>query len=255
MMLIHSQGLIPPLIPSLAPLTLPHWTLPQAIGRWKLKSRIGEKTAFSTPRGHFEFNVMPFGLTNARATFQRLMDCVLAGLTETQCLIYIDDIIVFSRSFLDHLQSLRNIFKALRGAGLKLKPSKCYFAQRDVNFLGHVVSAAGIHPDRAKTEAVSSNPTPKDVKELRQFLGLSNYYHRFVANYSKIAEPLHKLLRRERNFHWDSCCQKAFDTLKQKLVSPPVLALPDFCQQFILYTDASDGAIGGILGQFLDGQE
>ena len=126
-------------------------TLDLASGYWQVEveEQDREKTAFSTPRGHFEFNVMRFGLTNATATFRRLMDCVLAGLTETQCLIYIDDIIVFSRSFPEYLQRLRNIFKALRGAGLKLKLSKCHFAKGEVNFLGHVVSAAGIHPDRA----------------------------------------------------------------------------------------------------------
>ena len=174
-----------------------------------------EKAAFSTPKGHLEFNVMPFVLTNAPATLQCLIDCVLAGLAETQCLIYIDDIIVFSRSFLEHIHHLVNAFKAIRGTGLQLKPGKCHFTKREVNYLGNLVSAAGVLPDPAKTEAVSSYPTPKDAKELRQLLRLSNYYHRFVANYSKIAEPLLKLLRKKRKFHWGPSCQESLDTLKQ----------------------------------------
>ena len=127
-------------------------TLDLASGYWQVEveEQDKEKTAFSTPKGHFEFNVthtcMPFGLTNTPAAFQRLMDCVLAGLTETQCLIYIDDIIVFSRSYPEHHRCLTNIFEALRGAGLKLKPSKCHYAPQEVNCLGHAVSAAGICP-------------------------------------------------------------------------------------------------------------
>ena len=214
-----------------------------------------EKTAFSTPKGHFEFNVMPFGLTNAPSTFQCLMECVLAGLTQKQCLIYLDDIVVFSKSFEEHLGWLTNVFQALRRAGLTLQFKKCHFAQRQVRYLGHVVSAAGIHPDPAKTEAVSTYPVPNNAKELRQFLGLANYYRCFVADYSKIAEPLHKLLTKETSFSWDSKCHNAFEELKRRLVSPPILAFPDFSKQFVLYTDASDTAIGGVLSQNQDGQE
>ena len=119
---------------------------------------------------------MPFSLTNAPATFQCLMECVLAGLTGEQCLIYLDDIIVFSSTFEEHLQRLTNVFIALRKAGLKLKPSKYFFAQKEMHYLGHVVSAAGVSPDPAKVEVVSLYPVPTNVKELRQFLGLANYY-------------------------------------------------------------------------------
>ena len=193
---------------------------------------------------------MPFGLTNAPATFQRLMECVLAALIDEQCLIYLDDIVVFSKTFQEHLQHLTNVFHALESAGLKLKASKCHFAKREINYLGHIVSAKGIHPDSAKVEAVSLYPIPKDVKEQLQFLGLTNYYHPFVANYSKIAEPLHKLLRKGADFQWDSNCQKAFDDLKHRLVSPPILAFQDFSRQFILYM-----AIGAVLSQSQNGQE
>ena len=183
------------------------------------------------------------------------MECVLAALTDEKCLIYLDDIVVFSKTFQEHLQRLTNVFHALESAGLKLKASKCHFAKRQVNYLGHIVAAKGIHPDSAKVEAVSLYPIPKDVKELRQVLGLATYYCRLVANYSKIAEPLHKLLRKGADFQWDSNCQKAFDDLKHRLVSPPILAFPDFSRQFILYMDASDTSIGAVLSQSQNGQE
>ena len=124
------------------------------VGYWQIQIDKGgkEKTAFSTAKGHYEFNVMPFGLTNAPATFQHLMECVFAGLTGEQCLIYLDDIIVFSSTFEEYLKRLTNVFTALREAGLKLKPSKCFFAQNEVHYLGHVVSVAGVSPDPAKTE-------------------------------------------------------------------------------------------------------
>jgi len=132
---------------------------------------------------------MPFGLTNAPATFQRLMECVLAGLVGEECLIYLDDIIVFSTSFEEHLSRLTKVFQALQHAGLQLKPTKCHFACKEVKYLGHIVSEKGIKPDANKVKAVSDYPIPKNVKELKQFLGLSNYYRRFIKNYVHIAEP------------------------------------------------------------------
>ena len=226
-------------------------TLDLAFGYWQMEveEQDKEKAAFSTPKGHFEFNIMPFGLTNAPATFQHLMERVLAGLTEKQCLIYLDNIVVFNKSFKGHIERLTNVFQALRQAVLTLKLNNCHFAQREVKYLGHIVSAAGVCPDPAKTEAVSTYPVPNNVKELRQFLGLTSYYRRFVVDYSKIAGPLHKPLTKEKGFRWNSKCQNAFDELKHRLVSPPILAFPDFSQQFVLYTDASDSAIGGVLTQ------
>ena len=159
-------------------------TLDLISGYWQveLEESDKEKTAFSTPGGHFEFNVMPFRLTNA--------------LTPEQSLIYIDDIIVFSQSFPEHLNRLRSVLQRLTEAGLKLKPGKCKFAQKEVHYLGHIVSAEGICSDPGKTKAVETYPTPTDVKQVRQFLGLANYYRRFVKDYSKVAEPLHQLTRR-----------------------------------------------------------
>ena len=235
-------------------------TLDLASGYWQvaMAENDKEKTAFSTPQGHFQFNVMPFGLTNALATFQRLMECVLAGLSGEECLIYLDDVIVFSVSFKQHMECLARVFAALEKAQLKLKLSKCHFVQKEVKYLGHIVSEKGIAPDPSKIEAVSSYPPPQTPKELKQFLGLSNYYRRFIPNYAHIAEPLNKLLRKDQRrmkFQWDTNCQVAFDELKCKLTTTPVLSYPDFTWPFILYTDASDMAIGGILSQSHDGCE
>ena len=146
-------------------------TLDLASGYWQveLEEADKEKTAFSTAEGHFEFNVMPFGLTNAPSSFQRLMSCVLAGLTDEQCLIYIDDILVYSANFSEHLVRLRNVLQRIKNAGLRLNVSKCRFAQAKVQYLGHVVSAQGVEPDPAKIQAVATYPVPRNVKELRVY--------------------------------------------------------------------------------------
>ena len=233
-------------------------TLDLASGYWQveLDESSKEKTAFSTPGGHYEFNVMPFGLTNAPATFQRLMECVLAGLSPAQCLIYLDDIIVYGTSFEDHLKHLEMVLTKLGEAGLKLKPSKCHFAQQQVQYLGHLISKDGVAVDPSKVEAVTSYPQPTDVKELRGFLGLANYYRRFVQGFASIAQPLYKLTRKNaRGFNWTSQCQQAFDQLKKLLVNPPILAYPQFDLPFVVHTDASDHAIGGVLSQVQDGKE
>ena len=232
-------------------------TLDLASGYWQVavEEKDKEKTAFSVPEGHFEFNVIPFGLTNAPATFQRLMECVLAGLVGEQCLIYLDDIIVFSSTFKEHLVRLSGVFQALNDAGLQLKPSKCHFALREVRYLGHVVSQAGIKPDDDKVKAISTYPIPRTTKELKQFLGLTNYYRRFIKDYAHIAEPLHKVQGKSKSLQWNPSCQLAFDTLKHKLTTPPILAYPDFLSPFLVYSDASSTAIGGVLGQIQQNKE
>ena len=233
-------------------------TLDLASGYWQVEMEEADrkKTAFSTREGHFEFNVMPFGLTNAPATFQRLVECVLAGLTYEQCLIYLDDIVVFSVTFDKHLERLKMVFHHLAEAGLKLKPNKCHFAKSEIRYLGHIVSRQGIQADPDKTSAMISFPVPSDIKELRQFLGLTNYYRRFIKGYSSIAEPLHKLTRKtEGGFKWNSECQNAFQHLKHLLVSPPILAYPQFQLPFVVTLDASSCAIGAVLSQEHEGEE
>ena len=233
-------------------------TLDLASGYWQVEveHQDKEKTAFSTSRGHYEFNVMPFGLTNAPATFQCLMECTLAGLSGEQCLIYLDDIIIFSTTFEEHLQHLASVFDRLRSAGLKLKAKKCSFANTHVNYLGHVISRHGIEPDKAKIAAVSTYPTTQNCKDVKQFLGLSNYYRRFIPAYAQIAEPLHHLLRKtSESFQWTAECEAFFNALKAKLTTSPVLAYSRFTAPFIVSTYASNSAIGGILSQVQEGHE
>eukprot|EP00794_Sanderia_malayensis_P010600 gene10600-biopygen7736 len=214
-----------------------------------------DKTAFISHAGLYEYNVMSFGLTNAPPSFQRLMTRVLHGLDWKICLIYIDDIIVFSSTFEDHLTRLGLVFDRLRAANLKLKRSKCHFARSSVNFLGFVVSSEGLLPDPDKLDAVKSFPTPTSVKSIRSFLGLCNYYRRFVQNFAKIVSPLNRLTRKDVAFEWSPECAAAFQELKHRLCSSPILAYPDFTQPFHLYTDASQFALGYILGQKIDGRE
>ena len=199
---------------------------------------------------------MLFGLTNAPATFQRLMECVLAGLVGEEYLIYLDDIMVFSTTFKEHRLCLGRVFQALCDAGLQLKPSKCHLAHKQVRYLGHIISKEGIKPDDDKISAVVEYPVPRNAKELKQFLGLSYNYRRFIENYALIAEPLHKIQRKSKQpFQWNEACQLAFEALKQKLTTPPILAYPNFKEPFLVFTDASDVAIGGVLGQIQNGKE
>ena len=213
------------------------------------------KTTFITRRGAFAFNVMPFGLCNAPATFQRLMDCVMFGLNFETCLVYLDDIIVFSADIDSHLQRLKLLFERLKLTNLKLKPSKCKLIQRSVKFLGYVVSDEGLSTDPDKVEAVANWPTPVKLREVRGFLGLCGYYRRFVRQFSDIAAPLHAMTKKNRVFEWTADCQKAFNMLKTCLVSSPVLSLPRDGGGYILDTDASEHGIGAVLSQVQDGEE
>ena len=232
-------------------------TLDLASGFWQLEvnPQHREKTAFVTKQGLWEFNVFPYGLTNAPSTFQRLMELVLGGLQWIKCLVYLDDIIIFGRTFLEHISRLGEVLGRLKSAQLKLKPAKCNLFSREVTYLGHVISAEGFSTDPAKVEAVCSWPTPASVHDVRSFLGLASYYRRFVANFASIAQPLHKLTEKKIPFHWTNECQQAFDILKNKLTTAPVLVYPEISKQFILDTDASDRGIGAVLSQMHDGQE
>ena len=214
-----------------------------------------EKTAFVTHAGLYEFTTMPFGLCNAPGTFQRLMECVLRGLTWQIALIYLDDVLVYSRTFEEHLQHLRLVFDRFREAGLKLKPSKCHFGRTKVNYLGHVITPEGILPDPAKVKVVQEYPVPKTVKDVRAFMGLTNYYRKFIKGCAQIASPLHELTKKGAKFVWTDACQHAFDALKKALTEAPILAYPDFHLPFILATDASNDAIGMVLGQKQNGRE
>ena len=208
-----------------------------------------EKTAFCTQEGLFEFDVMPFGLCNAPATFQRLMDCVLTGLQWSSCLVYMDDIIIIGRSFKEPLHHLQQVLEHLKSTGLKIHPSKCHFLQRKMSFLGHIVSPEGVSPDPSKTAKVKEWPTPKLVLEVQQFLGLANYYRRFVKDFATLAKPLHQDTEKKNHFKWTEQCAPAFNQLKDCLTSPPILAMPDWSKPFILDTNVCDTGIGAVLSQ------
>ena len=211
-----------------------------------------EKTAFVTHEGLFEFLTMPFGLCNAPATFQRLMFGVLEGLLGKECLSYIDDILVFGRSELECLARLRRVLDRLRQAKLKVKPSKCKFFRREVTFLGHEVSAAGVRPDREKVRVVREWAVPTKVKTLQGFLGLVNYFSRHIENYAQIAAPLYEKTRAgsgETRITLDAVELKHFERLKNALAELPLLSHPRLDEPFTLQTDASKMAIGSVLLQ------
>lgn len=214
-----------------------------------------EKTAFSIGTGLWQFTVMPFGLCNAPATFERLMESVLRGLSLDICLVYLDDIIVLGRSFAHQLKNLELVFERLRAANLKLNPKKCNLFRKRVNYLGHVVSDEGISVDPEKTRAICEWPVPRNKHEVRSFLGLCTYYRRYVKGFANVAKPLTRLTEEKRIFEWNSDCQDAFEELKKTLVSAPILGYPRTEGKFILDTDASNTAIGGVLSQLQDGEE
>ena len=214
-----------------------------------------EKTAFVTSSGLYQFKVLPFGLCNAPATFQRLMECVLAGLQWHRCLLYIDDIIVFSPDFQSHLDRLKEVLYKLAEANLKLAPRKCHLFRREVEYLGHIVSSEGISTNPGKVKVVQAWPVPNSLSDLRSFLGLCTYYRRFIQNFATIARPLYQLLEKNNKFYWTENCEEAFETLKKLLTSAPILSYPTPGDTYILDTDASKTGIGAVLSQCQNGDE
>ncbi|CAC5408177.1 Retrovirus-related Pol polyprotein from transposon 297,Retrovirus-related Pol polyprotein from transposon 17.6 [Mytilus coruscus] len=220
-------------------------------GFWQLEldEQSKEKTAFMTHRGQYEFNRLPYGLANSPATFNLIMNEVIRDLNWKSALVYVDDILIYSKNFEEHLCHLAALFDKLIEANLKLKPSKCQFACKEVQYLGHIITKEGIAVDPEKTTSVHSFVAPKNVKEVRMFLGLCNYYRKFIHNYFKITSPLNQLLHKDQQFKWTDECQRSLEILKIKLTSAPILVFPDFNKEFILHTDASGTAIGYVLGQ------
>lgn len=213
-------------------------------------------TAFTVPgKGLFEFVVMPFGLHSAGATFQRLLDKVIGPELEPRAFAYLDDLIIVSKTFEEHLVLLRDVFERLRMAQLKLNPEKCHFCRRELKYLGHVVSSNGIKTDPEKVRAITDFPTPKSVRTLRSFLGLASWYRRFVEDFAKLTLPLTKLLRKNARWEWTETHERAFKELKGRLSSTPVLACPDYNKTFWLQVDASDGGLGAALTQRIDDKE
>ncbi|KAI3453949.1 hypothetical protein Pfo_010612 [Paulownia fortunei] len=207
------------------------------------------KTACITRYGSFEWLVMPFGLTNAPATFCTLMNKIFQPYLDRFMVVYLDDIVIYSNSLEEHANHLRIVFQVLRENELYVKKEKCSFAKEEVPFLGHIIGHGQLQMDGAKIRAIVEWEAPTKVTELRSFLGLVNYYRRFIQGYSARAAPLIDLLKKGKTWEWSEKCQHAFDDLKAAVSSEPVLALPDFDKPFELHTDASDFAIGGVLMQ------
>ena len=228
-------------------------TLDLSTGYWQIPVHPAdrEKTAFTTHCGLFQFNRMPFGLCNAPSTFQRLMQTVLAGLDGKYCFVYIDDILVCSRTFEEHVEHLKLVFDRLRAAGLRLKVGKCMFLREQVKYLGHTISKEGIGPDPSKVVKVQTFPVPTDVHKLRQFLSLALYYRQFIKDFASVPSPLNALTKKGASFQWTTQCQHSFDRLKTLLCCAPVLLNPKFGpgHDFVLETDASLTGLGAVLSQ------
>ncbi|KAJ6811857.1 uncharacterized protein M6B38_151055 [Iris pallida] len=215
----------------------------------KVKKEDVPKTAFRTRYGHYEFLVMPFGLTNVPAIFMDLMNRVFYQYLDKFVIVFIDDIFIYSKNEEEHEKHLRIVLQTLREEQLYVKLSKCEFWLDQIPFLGHIISEEGISVDPKEVDAVKSWPTPKSVAEIRSFLGLAGYYRRFVEIFSRIAEPLIRLTRKEKKFNWTEQCQRAFDELKERLISAPVLALPSGLGGYEIYSDASGKGLGCVLMQ------
>ncbi|GJR27877.1 reverse transcriptase domain-containing protein [Tanacetum coccineum] len=207
------------------------------------------KTAFRTRYGHFEFTVMPFGLTNAPAVFMDLMNRVCKLYLDKFVIVFIDDILIYSKTKEDHEVHLGLVLELLRKEKLYAKFSKCEFWLQEVHFLGHVVNQNGIHVDPSKIEAVKNWKTPTTPSEIRSFLGLAGYYRRFIANFSKIAKPLTSLTQKNQKYVWGVEQEEAFQTLKNNLCDAPILTLPDGVEDFVVYCGASNQGLGCVLMQ------
>ena len=232
-------------------------TLDMTAGYWQVEiaPEDREKTAFSTGKGLHQFRKMAMGLRNAGATFQRLMELVLAGVDAKTCLVYLDDVVLFNKTERSHLETLTEVFECIRAAGLKLKPQKCFIGRKEVTFLGHHVTREGIRPDPTNIEKVLKWPNPTTEVEVKGFLGLCGYYSKFIPNYAEISRPLREAANQSGALRWTSEMEAAFDTLKKSLASPPVLSLPTFKGTFRLYTDACNASVGSILTEEVDGEE
>ncbi len=232
-------------------------TLDLKTGYWQMEMEPEsiQKTAFVTSAGLFEFLRLPFGLKNAAASFQRLMEHVLRDLRGKCCLIYIDDVVIFSENEEKHLQHLNQVFSCLSNAGLTLNLRKCNFFQKSLTFLGHVISGEGVKTDPSKVSAVCDFPVPQSLKDLQRFIGLAGWYHRFIPKFSEKAVSLHALKQKNATWVWTDECQTAFDTIKQDLTNAPVLIPPDLSKSFKVQTDASEFGLGAVLTQDLEGEE
>ncbi|MDB5910846.1 MAG: pol protein, partial [Massilia sp.] len=208
------------------------------------------KTAFRTQEGHFEYLVMPFGLTNAPATFQSMINHVLREFLDQFVMVYLDDILIFSRTLEEHKEHVHQVLQRLQDAKLLVEPKKSKFHTQQVEYLGLTIEPGRVRMQDSKIEAVKDWPRPQNVKDVRGFLGFTNYYRRFIKNYSKIASPLTDLTKgKGSDIQWNDKTEQAFQRIKEAILEEPILAMPDPDREFEVETDASDFAIGGQLGQ------
>ncbi|XP_040244116.3 uncharacterized protein [Aegilops tauschii subsp. strangulata] len=207
------------------------------------------KTVFQTHFGQFEFKVLSFGLAGGPATFNGAVYTTLKPVNRKCVLMFFDDILIFSHTLDEHKEHLRQVLALLRKDQWKVKLSKCAFGQQQLVYLGHVISSKGVATEPSKVKAVVEWPTPINVKEVRGFLGLAGYYRRFIRHFGMLARPMFNLLKKGVPFVWTSIIEQAFQALKNQLITAPVLALPDFSQQFVIETDASDKGVGAVLQQ------
>ena len=208
-----------------------------------------EKTAFVCEQGLFEFKVLPFGLVNGPASFQRLMSKVLGDLIGQCCYVYLDDIVCFSSSVSQHLADLRSVFRRLETAGLTVNVEKCQLMREEMKYLGHIVSSGGLKPDPEKIAAIQLYPVPTCLKELERFLGMMGWYQKFIPQFTEKAAPLFELKRKGAKWAWNDQRTVAFQTLKEALVTEPILGYPDESSMFTVHTDASDTGLGAVLTQ------
>lgn len=216
-----------------------------------------ELTAFTVPgRNLYQFVRMPFGLTNAPATWQRVVDRVLGADLENNVMVYLDDIIIISRSFSEHLQILGCVFDRLKEAGLVVSVDKCHFCKPELKYLGYVVDSRGLKPDPEKVQAIVNIPPPQSITEIRRFIGTASWYRRFIPNFSSVLGPISGLTRKGIKWNWTPACQESFRIIKEALVTAPVLSCPDFDRTFTLQTDASSYGLGAVLTQqFEEGEK
>jgi transposase InsO family protein len=207
------------------------------------------KTAFNTEHGHYEFKRMPFGLKNAPATLQRIMDNILRGIQNEKCLVYLDDIIIFSTSLKEHIENLKSVFERLKQTNFKIQLDKSEFLRKEVNYLGHVITPNGVKPNPDKIHAVKNYPIPKNQKQIKSFLGLLGYYRKFIKDFAKITKPLTQCLKKDSKVEHTNEFVDCFNLCKNLLINDPILQYPDFEKPFNLTCDSSNYAMGAILSQ------
>ena len=219
-----------------------------------LTERSKALTAFATDWNLYEYTRVPFGLATGAQVLTRLLDKVFSDIKFKFVFHYLDDLVVYSDSFEEHILHLHEVFSRLRQAGLTVNPNKVKFATPRLSFLGHIVSPEGITVDPSRTEAIKNFPPPRDVKGIARFIGMVNFFHKFIPHFAERAAPLNMLRKKGEKFAWGTEQQSAFEDLKLAIINPPILRTADFSRKFTLQTDASSVAVAAVLLQEFDGE-